>query len=485
MSINSAEEYYQSLRRLKRRVYINGQFIEHPEEHPLVRPSTRAVGLTYQLQAEAEHHPLILADSHLNKAKVNRFTHIHRGASDLVAKVKMQRLLGQLSGTCFQRCVGMDALNALESTTYEMDRDLGGVYHERFNRFLQHVQEKNLVCDGAMTDPKGDRSKRPHQQADPDLFLRVVKEDREGIVVRGAKCHQTGAINSHFIVVMPTLAMQEEDRDYAVSFAVEADAPGITMILGRQPSDTRKTEDPSLDLGNQLYGGHEALIVFDDVWVPWERVFMLREYQYTGRLVERFAGFHRQSYGGCKVGVGDVLIGATAALVGYHGLSGASHIRDKLVEMVHLNETLYSCGLACSFEGKPAASGAYIVDMMLANICKLNVTRFPYEIARLAEELVGGLLVTAPPLKALGHPEVGGYLKKYYQGAAGIKAECRLKMFRLVENLTLGAGAAIYRTESMHGAGSPQAQRVVIHRLADYQQKIRLAEKLAGINEEA
>ncbi|MFY9258702.1 MAG: 4-hydroxyphenylacetate 3-hydroxylase family protein [Dethiobacteria bacterium] len=474
-------EYIAGLKKLQRKVYIQGQLAPAPMDHPLVRPSTNAVARTYELQQETEYEELIYAQSHLSGRTINRFTHIHRSADDLVKKVKLQRLMGQETGTCFQRCVGLDALNALEITTFEMERDLGTPYHQRFNRFLQQVQDENAVCDGAMTDPKGDRSKRPHEQADPDLYLRIVSQNSGGITVRGAKCHQTGALNSHYLIVMPTLAMREEDRDYAVSFAVEADAPGIIYILGRQPSDTRKMEPQPDDRGNLYYGGQECLIVFDDLFVPWERVFMCKEYRYSGRLVERFAGYHRQSYGGCKVGVGDILIGAAAALAEYQGIDRASHIRDKLVEMIHLNETLFCCGIACSAQGRATASGTYLIDLLLANVCKLNVTRFPYEIARLAEDIGGGLIATLPSLADLKHPEIGPLLTKYFQGIAGIETSCRLKMLRLVENLTLGPAAAAYLTESMHGAGSPQAQRVVIARQADLDHKKKLARKLAGI----
>ena len=335
-----------------------------------------------------------------------------------------------------------------------------------------------------MTDPKGDRSKRPHQQADPDVFLHVKERRNNGIVVRGAKLHQTGALNSHEIILMPTMAMREEDKDFAVSFAVPSDTDGIVYILGRQASDTRKTEPGTVDRGNVRYGGQECFVMFDDVFVPWERVFMCGEHHFAGTLVERFAGYHRQSYGGCKVGVGDVLIGAVATLMDYHGLSDVSHLKDKLVEMIHLNETLYCCGLACSSEGYPTASGTYIIDFMLANVCKLNVTRFPYEIARLAEDIVGGLFVTLPSEADLRNPETKPYIEKCLQGVKGITTECRLRMLRLVENLTIGAGAVGYRTESMHGAGPPQAMRVMIARQSDLPHKKALAKKLAGIGTE-
>ncbi len=479
--MKTAQEYMESIRRLKVNAFAQGKKIETPADHPLIRPSLNAVAMTYELAHDPACQHLTTATSHLTGRRINRFTNIHRDNSDLVNKVKMQRLLGQKTGTCFQRCVGMDAINAVESTTFEVDRSRGTCYHQRFKEFLKYIQDNDLVCDGAMTDPKGDRGKRPSQQADPDLFLRVVQEKPDGIVVRGAKCHQTGALNSHEIIVMPTMAMKPEDADYAVSFAVPSDTPGILYILGRQASDTRKMEGGTIDVGNARFGGQECLVIFEDVFVPWERVFLFRETEFAGTLVERFAGYHRQSYGGCKVGVGDVLIGAIANLMDYQGISNASHARDKLVEMIHLNETLYACGLACSTEGRATASGTYLIDLLLANICKLNVTRFPYEIARLAEDLAGGLMVTLPSEADLRNPATGPYMEKYLQGVCGTATECRLRMLRLVENITIGAAAVAYRTESMHGAGPPQAMKVVIGRQADLDHKKGLARTLAGI----
>ena len=230
----------------------------------------------------------------------------------------------------------MDAMNAVDSTTFEMDQKLGTKYHERFIKFLKMVQEEDLTVDGAMTDVKGDRGLAPHQQADPDMYVHIVEKNDKGIVVRGAKAHQTGAVNSHWILVMPTIAMGKEDADYAVSFVCPADEKGIYYIYGRQSCDTRKMEGGTIDVGNSQFGGHEALMVFDNVFIPWENVLMCGEYEFSGMLVERFAGYHRQSYGGCKVGVGDVLIGAAALAADYNGASKASHIKDKLIEMTHL-----------------------------------------------------------------------------------------------------------------------------------------------------
>lgn len=482
MPMKTPEQYEESLRRLKLKVYLLGERVENPVDNPIIRPSMNSVKMTYALAQEAEYADLMTATSHLTGQKINRFCHIHRSADDLVRKVKMQRLLGQKTASCFQRCVGMDAINAVDSVTFEMDRKLGTQYHERFNRFLRMMQQEDLTVDGAMTDPKGDRSLSPGKQADPDLYTRVVEKTADGIIVRGAKAHQTGAVNSHWILVMPTMTMTKDDRDYALSFVAPADAEGIFYVLGRQSCDTRKLENGQIDVGNREFGGHEALMIFDDLFVPWENVFMCGEHEFSGALVERFAGYHRQSYGGCKVGVGDVLIGAAALAADYNGASGASHIRDKLIEMMHLNETLYACGIACSAEGRQTASGNYLIDLLLANVCKQNITRFPYEIARLAQDIAGGLMVTMPSERDLRNPETGKFLDKYLRGAASMPTLDRCRVLRLIENITMGSAAVGYLTESMHGAGPPQAQRIMISRQGNLEHKKKIARQIAGID---
>jgi len=478
--MKTPQEYIESIRKLDLVVYQFGKRVANPVDDPIIRPSLNAVALTYALAQNPEYEEVMTATSHITGKKINRFTHIHRSADDLVKKSKMGRLLGSLTGCCFQRCVGMDAMNALSITTYDIDKKYGTEYYKRFLKYLGYVQEEDLVCDGAMTDPKGDRSLPPHKQPDPDLYLRIVEERKDGIVVRGAKAHQTGAVNSHEVIVMPTISLGEEDRDYAVSFALPSDAKGISYIMGRQSCDTRKLEQGTIDRGNALFGGHEALIVFDDVFVPMERVFMLREHDFAGQLVELFASYHRQSYA-CKVGVGDVLIGAAQTAAEYNGTEKASHVKDKIVEMNHLNETLYCGCIACASEGRPRPSGTWYVDPLLANVHKQNVTRFPYEIARLAQDIAGGVMVTCPSEEDLNGPDTGKWVKKYLKGRGATPTEHRIRVLRLIENLTMGAAAVGYLTESMQGAGSPQAQRIMIARLANVKDKQKNAKRLAGI----
>ncbi len=485
MALKTPQEFIDSIAALDLEIYLFGEKVDDYTNNPIIRPSLNSMAMTYELAQYPEYEDLMLATSHLTGKKVNRFTHIHQSTEDLVKKVKMQRLLGQKTGACFQRCVGMDAINALWSVTFDCDKAKGTGYHAKFREYVRFLQENDLVADGAMTDPKGDRSKSPSQQADPDLYLHIVERRDDGIVVRGAKAHQTGACNSHEIVVMPTIAMREGDEDYAVAFSTPSNAPGIFYIYGRQSSDTRKLEDNELDVGNRRYGGHEALMVFEDVFVPWDRVYMCGEIEFSGSLVERFAGFHRQSYGGCKVGVGDVLIGAAALAAEYNGAAKASHVKDKLIEMTHLNETLFSCGVACSAEGHRTPAGSYEIDMLLANVCKQNVTRFPYEIARLAEDLAGGIMVTMPSEQDLFSEKIGPVVEKYMAGTCDVPVIDRMRVMRLIENLTLGTAAVGYRTESMHGAGSPQAQRIMIARQSNLEHKKQLAKDIASVGRAA
>jgi len=333
-----------------------------------------------------------------------------------------------------------------------------------------------------MTDVKGDRSLAPHQQADPDMFVHVTRRTEEGIYVSGAKAHQTGCINSHYLIIMPTMRLTEGDKDYAIVGAVPVDAKGIAYIYGRQSCDTRSMEGGSIDVGNARFGGQEAMVIFEDVFIPWKYVFMDGEYEFAGTLVQRFTAYHRRSYV-CKTGLGDVMIGAAAAIAEMNGVQKASHIKDKLVQMTHLNETIYGTGIAASYQGYETASGAYICDEMLANVCKHHVTKMPYEIGRIAQDLAGGLVATLPSEQDYRHPKVGALLEKYLKGRADYSTEERIRILRLIENMTLGRNAVGYLTESMHGAGSPQAQRILIGRMMQLEYKKRLAKNLAGIHE--
>ena len=467
--MRTAPEYIQSLRERDLVLWVDGERCADATAHPKVRPAIDAIAATYALAHHPEHAALATAHSELIDGPVNRFTHLFTDPSDLVKKVELQRVLGRLTGTCFQRCVGMDGINALFIATHEA----GGGAHERFVAWLRGVQARDEVLNGAMTDAKGDRSKRPAEQ--PEHFLRVVERRADGVVIRGAKLHQTGAANAHQILVMPGQGLRPGEEDFAIAAAMPVDAPGVSMVLGRQPSDARKGGP---DAGNARFGGQECVVFFDDVFVPSERVFLDGHIEACSTLVTAFAGFHRASYGGCKPGNLDVLIGASALLAKEHGVARASHVRDKLVEMAHLTETIHGVGLAASEKSTVHSSGVWQVDPILANVCKHNVTRLPYEIVRLAEDLAGGAMATLPSLADFDHPELGAPLRQTFG------SEARTRALRLVEYMTYGAGSVPLRIECMHGAGSPQAQRIVLERAIDWDAKVARARVLAGLDDD-
>jgi len=479
MKIKTSADYMSSLQAINPVIYYKGEKIEDVTVHPATAPHVRAAAMTYALASSDEYHDLATATSHLTGRKVSRFTHVHQNVEDLIKKVKLLRVLGQKTGTCFQRCVGLDGINAVYSVAYEVDQKCGTDYFERFKKWLTDIQDENLMVVGAMTDPKGDRSKSPVDQTDPDQFVRVVERRDDGVVIRGAKLHMTGAVNSHEILIMPTMAMDEKSKDYALVGAIPINAPGITMVFGRQAGDDRRDKQESIDVGKPRFGavGGEAMIVFDDVFIPNERIFLNGEAEFTGSIVYRFAAHHRANYGACKTGLMDVLTGAVTYLAQAQGSAKGSHVRDKVTEMIHLSETLYSSSIACSAEGVPTESGAYMVDTMLANVCKQNVTRFHFEVARLAVDLAGGFIATLPSEHDLRSEDVGHLVKKYFAGVADIPVEDRIKIGRLIEAMTGGTAMV----ESMHGAGSPQAQRIMIFREGDLAKKMSLAKALAGI----
>ena len=479
--IVDGKSYIESIRNRNLNVYLFGNKIKEPVDHDMIRPSINAIAKTYDLAVSDPELASVI--SPFTGERISRFLHICTSSKDLVLQNKMQRKLGQLTGTCFQRCVGMDAFNSLYSVTFEMDERNGTNYHQKLISFLTLMHKYNFVLGGAMTDVKGDRSLGPSQQIDPDMFVHVTKRTSKGVYISGAKAHQTGCINSHWLMIMPTMRLLEEDKQYAIVGAVPVSSKGITYIYGRQSCDTRSMEEGSIDVGNKEFGGQEAMVIFENVFIENKNIFMDGEYDFAAMLVERFTTYHRRSYV-CKSGVGDVLIGAAASIAEFNGVEKSSHIKDKLVQMSHLNETIYATGIASSYQGFKTKSGCFQCDDMLSNVCKHHVTKLPFEVSQIAQDLAGGFVTTLPSEQDLNHPKIGKLLHKYLRGNSKFSSEERIRILRLIENMTMGRNAVGYLTESVHGAGSPQAQRIQIGRMMQLEYKKRLAKILAGIETE-
>jgi aromatic ring hydroxylase len=462
---------------MKHNVWMNGEKVERPWEHPQIVPGVNIVSLTYEWPRMPEHAEMMTATSHLTGEIINRFTHIHQSTADLQKKVEMTRLYCRQTG-CIQRCMGIDSLNALSIITHHEDAMFGTSYYPRLLEFIRYFQQNDLVGNAAMTDVKGDRSLRPHEQADPDLYLHVVERRKDGIVVRGAKAHNTMAPYAHELIVLPTRDMREQDADYAVAFAIPADAPGITMICrGAAPSSKKEMSAPV----SSRYASVESLTIFDDVFVPWERVFMCGEWQLAGHLAETFATYHRHSYCGCKPAMSDLLMGAAALVAEYNGIGKAHHVREKLVEFMTTAELIHACGLAASMKGQPMTSGTYLPDLVYANVGKFYAGTHLHSEMELVHDLAGGLVVTMPSEEDYQSAEVGGYLKKYLAGPAALSVDDRVRCFRLIEDLTASKFAGLMLVAGVHGGGSPEAEKVAIFRSYDLETRKELARKAAGI----
>jgi len=379
-------------------------------------------------------------------------------------------------GTCFQRCTGLDCLGALSIVAYNIDQKYGTAYYGRFMDFLKYMQRNDLTGNAGVTDVKGDRSLSPHEQEDRDLYLRVVDRNQAGITVRGAKAHQTGSLSSHEIIVLPTRALRKGDEDYAVAFAVPADTRGLIHVVGRTSLDTRELE--GVDCGNIRYSKYCPTLIFDDVFVPWERVFMCGEVEFAGEIVGRFSAYHRQSHGGCKAGKIDAMIGAAALMADYNGTGRVSHIKEKIIDMIHRAETLYGCSLAASYEGKKEPSGTYFIDPVLANASKIHEGKEMAEVGRLLVDVAGGFVADLPSERDLRNPEVGPILEKYLKGVAHVPAMNRIRLFRLVEKMVTESADTV---SDIHGGGSAAAHRLTIYRESDMEYKKRCARRLAGI----
>ncbi len=476
MGLKTKEEYIASLRRLRPRAYMFGERITEIVDHPRLRAGIAATAETYALAEMQEFRPLIVTHSSLVDEEVNRFTVAPQSVEDLVARVKINRTLGRRVGTCHQRCTGLDCLAALSIITYDVDRCCGTPYFHRFQEFLRHVQREDLTCNAGVTDVKGDRSRGPLEQADPDMYLHVTERLPDGIVVRGAKVHQTGSLSSHEIIVMPTRALRKGEEDFAVAFAVPTDTEGLIHIVGRSSLDTRELD--GCDIGNIHYTKYCPTVIFDNVFVPWERVFLCGEVEHTGDAVMRFSSYHRQSHGGCKSGKIDCMTGAALTMMDYNGTAKMSHHRQKIIDMIHRAETLYGCSLAASYEGKRQPSGTYFIDTVLANASKLHEGKEMAETIRIMVDICGGYVADLPSERDMDNPEIGHLIRKYLQGVPGIPVENRTKMFRLVEKLAMESADTV---SDIHGGGSPEAHRVTILRETDLEEKKRAARRLAGI----
>lgn len=481
--MKTAQEYIESIKAMKPVVYAFGERIEQVVDHPLFAPALNSIALTYKMAKETENENLMVTKSLFTDKMVNRFLHICQSPEDLIKRCELGKFYTPFHGACIgARCVGTGALNTLYAITYDIDKKYGTVYHQRFLNFLKYVQSEDLACSGMVTDAKGDRSLGPGQQADKDVFLRVTEVREDGIVVRGAKAHQSGAVLAHFNIVVPTNSMKENEKEFAIAFAVPPNAPGIVHIAeAPAPNARRLFINEEMDFGNFKFGVHSStLVVFNDVFIPKDMVFMCGEYDFAGVMAATFGTYQRLATSGCKSGHCDLTCGAAAVAAEYNGCEKMTHIRDKIVEMSFQSALAFGTALAAGYKAKAHPSGAYVPDELLVNAAKLQAVEAVWTASKLAAEIAGGIVCTAPSRKDFQNPDIAEYVNKYFKGKADVSTENRVRIARLIEYL-VGQGS-IVPTESSHGGGPAAVQKLGIRQASNLNYLKGRALKMAGIN---
>lgn len=484
MALMTPIEFESSLQDRKPRIFMNGEQVESVLDNPNTRTVVESNKASYAWALDPEYQHIMSCYSPLIDETVNRYTHVSASIEDLVAKAEAGTFTAEMLGTCIYRCVGYDAFHSLAATTWEMDQTLGTAYYPRFLEYLKMVQRKDLSVAGALTEPRGNRTKRVIDWPDPYLSLKIVEKRDDGIVVRGAKINISGAFASHELVVLPQSAHTEEEADYAVAFAVPTDAEGITYICQYSPySAERDLADDVYELGNPVFGQREtSMVVFDNVFIPWERVFHCGESKYSAKLVTRFAKTHRMTCGGtCKVGFMNQIIGACKLVQEYKGLEKIQHINEQITEMVVMRETGRACGLAAARLGSedPPGSGVYLPDELMGNVSKLNICNAFWRTMALAGDIGGGLIVTMPSLKELKNPETKNYVEEFYSFGSDEPTENILKVHKLLQHWTAGQ----HGVGTWHGAGPVMAQKIMIERVADFSHEKDLVKRTLNLKE--
>ena len=481
MALRTYDEYKESLKKMRPNIHKFGELIEDVTTHPATMRTVEGHGQIFKAQNDPELKDYMTIHSDLIDEPISRYLSIIKSPEEQIANSIMKRLIFQLSGTCTGgRCAGWTALNAMYAATYDMDEALGTDYHQRFLAWLTDAQKRDITVAGALTDPKGDRTKKPHQQDDPDMNLHVVETRDDGIVVRGAKVMICGIAAANEIFVLPGSAYKDDDKDYAVSFVIPRDTEGLTIVETRHPSDGREMEENcGFDTPVAEGGITQAFLFFEDVFIPKDRVFMCGESKFTGPAVINFILPYRSAIGACVAGQGDIKIGAALLTSRTNGLADKV-FADKITQMCINNETTFAIGIAAAALGKKHPSGAWQPNPLLANVNKVHVATLPYVTSRLAQDIAGGIGETGcmPSAVDFNDPKYGHLVKKYMKAAGS--AESRIKAARMVEWATVGAGVP----GCMHGGGSPDGAKMFIRMFYDSEKSVELTKRLANIEED-
>ena len=480
MALKTRDDYLNSLRKMRPNIYKFGELIEDVTTHPATKRTVESHCLSFDASHDSELSDMYTTTSTFTGNKIHRWNSMMQSSDDLIGNMKLKRQNYRRTGTCSGAvCVGWSAQNILWAVTQEIDNKYGTDYQKRLKKWILYAEENGLTSAGALTDAKGDRSLKPSQQSDPDVNLRIVETREDGIVIRGAKFMICGTAASQEIFLLPGGVYSEEDKDYALACVVPRDVEGLTIVEATRPSDLRDLEDTDAsEVPNT--GITQGLLLFEDVFVSNERVFMCGEYEFTRQFIQYFSANYRACIGACVAGQGDVMVGVSTIMARANGLSSKTFM-DKLITMSANNQVTYGLGAGACVLGTQHSSGTFVADYLTAHTNKVMVATLPYETKRLTQEIGGGIVETGcmPSAKDLAHSEYGDLLRRYYKAGSG-SGESRLKAARLSEWLTIGGGVP----GCMHGGGSPDGAKLTIRFTTPFEEYVDYARNIMDIKEE-
>jgi len=486
--MRTKQDFINALSKMKRNVYYDGQLIDRTDEIQMDCIDT--IGTTYDEAAKPENQELMTAISHITGERINRFTNIHQNKEDLHKKQDMTRMLCQKVGGCIQRCMGIDGTNAIYNVSFEADKVKPGEtnYHENFKKWLTRFQREDLIAACAQTDTKGDRLLRPADQPNPSSYVRIKERLKDGIVVEGCKVHISEASVSDEVIVLPTRALRPEDKDYAVAFAVPADYEGLTQVATIHNFRQRE------HYKRGFMGGYtDSYMIFDNCFVPWERVFLAGENDHGGICALLFALFHRHSYSGCKPAIGDVILGQAALAAEVNNIHKEPHVREKLAEIIMTIELGYAAGYTASDLGKPEVyipgmgfvpygPGSYIPHSIYCNVGRCLSGEAVYREAEILCDIAGGIPATFPHEKDFANPITGEPLLKYTKRNPKMSVEDQAQFWRYLGDQLCSATGGIMNMGNYHGGGSPIMEQIAITTQYDIASRKKLVKYIAGMS---
>jgi 4-hydroxybutyryl-CoA dehydratase/vinylacetyl-CoA-Delta-isomerase len=478
MPLRTVEQYVESLRD-DRRVYFRGERVNDVTTHPVIGVAVRHASIDYALADEPCHRDLCVVRD--EQGDYSRYYQVPHAADDLLKRSALIELATAEGGTLVVliKEIGTDALFGLMRVASAVDAKHGTEYGKRVEAFYRQCREHDLAVAVAQTDVKGDRSLGPSAQRDPDLYLHIVERRADGIVVRGAKAHTSVSTNANELIVLPTRALGEQDREYAVSFAVSVDTPGLLLLASAY--DSAAAQGSSVE--HPISGRHkmmETTTVFDNVFVPWERVFLAGEHEFAGPLALAFVEHHRFTAISYKLPLVDALVGAAMVMAEVNGIAAAGHVKEKLVRLISYAETLRGLTHYAAIKGKPRELGIVAPDPLYVNMAKYHFAHGYHVAVRDVQDIAGGALVTGPGAEDLESAITAPYYDKYYAGR-GVSGRDRLKALALVKDLVASGFSAYQEVLAVHAEGSLEAEKMMVLRSYDPRGAVSFVKKLAGL----